>query len=764
MQNTHKYAKYIESKNKLARLLATENLTVQHEVGITSAYFEPKSRKVGLPVWKDMGNDVYDLLIGHEVGHALYTPPKGWHTNVSKKGKVYQGYLNICEDARIEKKQKIKYPGLKRAFTEGYRWMINNGFFGEDIKGRINGMPLIDRLNIKLKVGTALDIEFSKEEMQYVKRMENLITFKDAVKLADELFETQKSESDPEQSGTSEGGKPGENEEGEETEESGSSPDENAQTEETDGAPSGEETAEGSEEEGRGEGEEGEETEETQSDEGTASGETGSEETEAQAPVSQTDTAYRENADRLVENTNEDEISYLTLPTPKLENIIVSTKQVGEDLKRWTEEILTANRVRTSARLLKTWRNENKGLINYLVKEFEMKKSADDFRRTFTAKTGVIDPLKLHTYKFAEDIFKKSSVMTDGKNHGLIMFIDWSSSMKHDIFNTMQQLLTLIEFCRKVNIPYDVYAFTDGYTTAYGRGFSETMKNIQVNDIVITNLGLLHLFSSKMKIRDHKLRSRDMLGMSKFLEGGRWDSCPKGYRLCSTPLNEAIMCSYEIVKQFQKTNNVQVVNTVFLTDGDSNACKKIGPLPKMKQTNEVVPRIPIDDPFRAELVGNNDIVHDPVTKKDYTQEKINTGSTYSSCWNSDRRNMTKVLLTILRDRCGVNAVGFFLTSQPIIKALEAFTSDDIDQEATLEFFEKHQAVVMKDAGYNELYIIKGGKDLGKTKKQLEDEYLGRFTAGGYERDAETLKEQLVKMTKKKLVSRVILSKFIDQIA
>ena len=154
---------------------------------------------------------------------------------------------------------------------------------------------------------------------------------------------------------------------------------------------------------------------------------------------------------------------------------------------------------------MKTWRNENKGLINYLVKEFEMKKSADDFRRTFTAKTGVIDPLKLHTYKFAEDIFKKSSVMTDGKNHGLIMFIDWSSSMKHDIFNTMQQLLTLIEFCRKVNIPYDVYAFADGYTTAYGRGFLETMKNIQVNDIVITNLGLLHMFSSKMKINQRTL-------------------------------------------------------------------------------------------------------------------------------------------------------------------------------------------------------------------------------------------------------------------
>jgi hypothetical protein len=219
------------------------------------------------------------------------------------------------------------------------------------------------------------------------------------------------------------------------------------------------------------------------------------------------------------------------------------------------------------------------------------------------------------------------------------------------------------------------------------------------------------------------------------------------------------MCSYEIVKQFQKTNNVQIVNTVFLTDGDSNACKKIGSLPKMKQTNEVVPRIPIDNPFRAEVVGNNDIIHDPVTKKDYTQ--ASEKRPLLGCWNSDRRNMTKILLTILRDRCGVNAVGFFLTSQPIIKALEAFTSDDIDQEATLEFFEKHQAVVVKDAGYNELYIIKGGKDLGKTKKQLEDEYLGRFTAGGYERDAETLKEQLVKMTKKKLVSRV---KFIDQIA
>ena len=62
-----------ETKNQLAKLLASENLTVEHKK-VSTASFDTKNRVLTLPIWKDTSSDLYDLLIGHEVGHALFTP------------------------------------------------------------------------------------------------------------------------------------------------------------------------------------------------------------------------------------------------------------------------------------------------------------------------------------------------------------------------------------------------------------------------------------------------------------------------------------------------------------------------------------------------------------------------------------------------------------------------------------------------------------------------------------------------------------------
>ena len=67
-----------DSKTLLAKLLATENLTIQH-LKVRTASFDMKERILTCPVWKDMDGDLYDLLLGHEVGHALFTPWIGWH-------------------------------------------------------------------------------------------------------------------------------------------------------------------------------------------------------------------------------------------------------------------------------------------------------------------------------------------------------------------------------------------------------------------------------------------------------------------------------------------------------------------------------------------------------------------------------------------------------------------------------------------------------------------------------------------------------------
>ena len=61
-----------DTKSNLAKLLATENISVQHKK-VDTAYFDVKNRILCLPIWKEeMPDDVYDLLVGHEVGHALF--------------------------------------------------------------------------------------------------------------------------------------------------------------------------------------------------------------------------------------------------------------------------------------------------------------------------------------------------------------------------------------------------------------------------------------------------------------------------------------------------------------------------------------------------------------------------------------------------------------------------------------------------------------------------------------------------------------------
>ena len=148
----------MKNKSTLAKLLAEEDIFVVHKQ-METAYFNPKSRELGLPIWKDeeMTKDIYDLMVGHEIGHALWTP-----LDMLEKAQVRGislSFVNIIEDARIEKFGKRKYPGLVGVFKRGYNDLIKKDFFGTS--GRdVNTYNLIDRINIFFKGGDA-NIVFS---------------------------------------------------------------------------------------------------------------------------------------------------------------------------------------------------------------------------------------------------------------------------------------------------------------------------------------------------------------------------------------------------------------------------------------------------------------------------------------------------------------------------------------------------------------------------------------------------------------------------
>ena len=100
-------------KTNLAKLLATENLVVEH-ANVETASFDVVNRVLTLPVW-EASEDVYDMLVGHEVGHALYTP------NEKIDADIPSSYVNVVEDARIERMIKSTYPGLIKSFCSGYK-------------------------------------------------------------------------------------------------------------------------------------------------------------------------------------------------------------------------------------------------------------------------------------------------------------------------------------------------------------------------------------------------------------------------------------------------------------------------------------------------------------------------------------------------------------------------------------------------------------------------------------------------------------------
>ena len=153
------------------------------------------------------------------------------------------------------------------------------------------------------------------------------------------------------------------------------------------------------------------------------------------------------------------------------------------------------------------------GVVNILAQEFMARKAAKDHARTSTNRTGVIDTVRMVDYKFCDDIFKRLRVTQKGKSHGLVFYIDLSGSMSPVLEDTFKQLIQLVLFCRRVNIPYEVYGFTtkmrdgieyDSYN--YDRNSMDTLRQSYWTypktpyefKETVNPFTLVNLFSSKM--------------------------------------------------------------------------------------------------------------------------------------------------------------------------------------------------------------------------------------------------------------------------
>jgi len=287
--------KKLDYKETLAKLMATENVDIVHGDYRTAA-FDIENRILYLPDYVDLGEDVYDLLISHEVSHALNTPIEGYHSATDEEqDEKFKGFLNIVEDARIEKMIQRKFPGLKKSYITGYKKLFDEDMFGikEYSQEELDNMLLIDRLNVRAKLGKlASNVNIKNEERHFEEKLNKLKTWDDVVKLAKELFEYCKDELDKKQESDDTIKSQGKSKDGSE-DESGSSQKSEQESEDSQG--------EGNDSDG-GEDDSSEKSDKEQNQNSSSTNKAGEE--SQNLPESITDKNFRDNEGKLVNEEN----------------------------------------------------------------------------------------------------------------------------------------------------------------------------------------------------------------------------------------------------------------------------------------------------------------------------------------------------------------------------------------------------------------------------------------------------------------------------
>ena len=586
--------KLTERKSNLAKLLAKENIVVT-QGNMKTAYFDVKNRVLGLPTWKnraDRADAVYDMLIGHEVGHALYTPEDA-HARYEKAcPSAPFDVCNIVEDIRIERLIKAAYPGLPRLFNTAYSELVEADFFGIANKD-IKKLNFLDRLNLRGKVGDLLEVPLDAHEETIYQKCLAAETFEEVLEICIEIVNANDEDENEEQSSDESNDETEENET--ESEDEAAMPTEDDESDSEDDGEEAETASNESEEESlesetssdniESEDESAEtetETVENESAETTEQGDNPSEEDPKDPLTSETFKEFEQSLKDEVETPKSQGFLPLSFPRKSYikEHIIthdVLAEQRGtvesnfrkiEDERRTNgnEEFAFNENFDVAHTALKKKTSKK---VGSMVRDFERRKAAFQYSRSQEARTGVIDPTKLHSYKLTDQIFLSKSVLANAKSHGMIFLIDYSGSMNAVLADVIEQTLNLVEFCKKVGIPFDVYSFTSGYYGRYKNG--DTTPSF--NEVTLDNVILIHQLSSDMKKSVYNEATKNLWAqywLRKNDLGYSLSITSDFERLGGTPLDTVLTMMHSIVADFIAKHRVQKTMFVTLTDGDSS--------------------------------------------------------------------------------------------------------------------------------------------------------------------------------------------------
>ena len=702
------------ARSTIARLLATENITVVQD-NVRTASFDVKNRVLRLPSWSDVESYTEDHLIGHEVGHALYTPLDGWHDAVCRKGAAYKSYLNVVEDARIEKLIQRKYPGLRTSFIKSYRKLLADGFFGGQLDD-INKMSLIDRINVYFKCGQSIGVKFDGDESNWLPRIDAAETWEEVVAIVDELFdqELEKKQQRDEEN---------EQEQMLDEESDAESSDWDMENgDEGDESWSGDADEYGDEEEY--------ESDESQSMSAQQGGMEGS----------QTDKTLRENIANEIMDKEYADVYHLRVDIPKNYNekiisfndIIANSKhEINLTGDNYREERREQNAEASGPDMIEKfgtlcyndWMSVNKKAVNHMVKEFEMRKSAAEYARASIAKTGVIDTVKMNNYKLTDDIFKKVTILPEGKNHGFIMYLDMSGSMGEYMYETVEQTLLLAHFAKQINVPFRVYGFTSSISNfnKYSDGYEppETASTDgYTGGVYPEGVRLLELFSDKMSRSQLAFMSKTLL-INYINNGSRnriWDFVKKHdltmrdvrwlyqdrlFQLGGTPLNHALVLGMPLAQEFRAAHRIDVLNTILLTDGASHELETVN-----------------CEDWAFRFGNDNKLITYtcPINNKTY---KVRNYTSRNGC-------QTDALMAMYKDVTGSSVIGYRIESNRTRDLANCYSmlkghrlGWDVEADLAKDYRREGWIKVDNAIGYDECFIL-NAKSLGIEDNKMED--------------------------------------------
>ena len=611
------------STDVFARLLAAENLAVVHDASAETASFDLDSRVLTLPVWDTMSGHVYDMLVSHEVSHALHTPLEGWKNELEAAGpnaSLVQHYINVVEDVRIERMIQAKFPGLRPDYKAGRQWMKQH-IMGDVLADVANGKAhSIDHVNLFAK-GMLDATDLTADEMAMYDRCYACETFDEVVALAKEFINELPEQ---EQNGdASNGNAQGEGQEGGE----GAHGDEQAE-----GSAQGDDNANAN-----GEGQD-------QSENAQANSEAKGDGSMESAADAKDDGSNADSNDQRSEAAKKMDAAMKGLVNQsasdhQMRNLPVVGKRMNDFLITADEIInshvgstITANSIAT--RNYTNLQQEQKAMVNHMVNLFNQKRSATAHKRARRAKTGVLDTVKMTNYKWSEDIFRQIKVMPEGKNHGFFMLVDWSGSMSDKIIETVKQTIMLAEFCRRVNVPFRVAAFSS--TGAEYLRNKERAEYVKGDLEPLYGTCLVEYLSSDLKKADFDKAATVFFDSAIGCTYDRTSYRCSGHKfdsLGSTPLDEGIMIASERMMQMRAAGKCEIMNLIVLTDGEASS------------------NMFVSTDWGRQKQGAT--ITDPISGL-----RFNTVNSWETV-----RQSTKMALDVLRARVGqVNIVGIYLAS------------------------------------------------------------------------------------------------------